>query len=71
MKKEISLANNKYFDISIGKRVIKKEVYKSKGKIPVYSANVFKPFGFLVESNIDDFSHNYLLWGIDGNFEYN
>lgn len=71
MKKEISLANRDYFEIFIGKRVLKSDVYKSKGKIPVYSANVFKPFGFLTESNIDDFSHDCLLWGIDGNFEFN
>lgn len=71
MKKEISLDNKKYFDIFIGKRVLKSEVFNSKGDIPVYSANVFEPFGFLEKSNIEDFSHNYLLWGIDGKFEFN
>jgi len=69
--KEVSLSNDKYFDIFIGKRVLKKEVFDSKGNIPVYSANVSIPFGFLDKSNIRDFSHDYLLWGIDGNFEFN
>ena len=70
-KKEISLADRKYFELSIGQRVLKKEVFQSKGKIPVYSANVHEPFGHIDETNdsITDFEHNHVLWGIDGNFE--
>ena len=70
MNKEILLSNLNYFEIGIGKKVTKKQVYKSKGKIPIYSANVFKPFGYLTASNLDDFEHDYILWGIDGNFEF-
>lgn len=69
--KEVFLSNEKYFYLFIGTRVLKKEVFNSSGKVPVYSANVFIPFGFLDKSNIMDFSHDYLLWGIDGNFEFN
>lgn len=71
MKKEISLSDSAYFDIFIGKRILKSEVFNSKGNIPLFSANVLKPFGFLEESNIEDFSINYVLWGIDGKFEFN
>ncbi len=71
MKKEVPLTNKKVFEIFIGKRVTKKELFNSKGKIQVYSANVFKPFGYLDESNIEDFSCDYLLWSIDGKFEFN
>ena len=71
MKMEISLSDSDYFEIFIGKRILKFEVFNSRGNIPVYSANVMKPFGFLEESNIDDFSVDYVLWGIDGNFEFN
>ncbi len=71
MNREILLSNSKYFEIEIGKRVTKKQVYESKGKIPIYSSNVFKPFGYLDAWNLSDFEHNYVLWGIDGNFEFN
>jgi len=71
MKKEIFLSDTNYFDIFIGKRILKSEVFNSKGNIPAYSANVFEPFGFLTKSNINDFTCNYVLWGIDGKFEFN
>jgi len=71
MKKEVALNDRNYFEIFIGKRVLKSEVFNSQGTIPVYSANVSKSFGFLNESNINDFSHNFILWGIDGKFEFN
>lgn len=71
MNKEIFLSDKKYFNIFIGKRILKSKVFDSKGNIPVYSANVFSPFGFLDKSNIKDFSYDYILWGIDGNFNFN
>lgn len=71
MKKEVSLGNITYFQLFLGKRVLKKDIFKPQGDIPIYSANVFKPFGYTNKSNIYDFSYNCLLWGIDGNFEFN
>ena len=70
MNKEILLNNPNYFKLSIGTRVKKIQVYQSQGQIPIYSANVFKPFGYSDTSNLTDFDHNYVLWGIDGNLEF-
>jgi len=69
---EISLSNDKYFELFIGKRVLKKDLWgKEENEIPLYSANIFKPFGYVKKSNISDFSNDFVLWGIDGNFEFN
>ena len=58
------------FDISIGKRVVAADL-NGKGKIPVYSANVFEPFGYIDKCLIDDFSVPSVLWGIDGDWMVN
>ena len=66
---QISL-NSKEFEISIGKRVLAKEI-KENAKIPIYSANVFEPFGYIDELLIKDFSKASVLWGIDGDWQVN
>lgn len=68
---QISLSNTTYFKLFIGKRVLKEDIYKSNGRIPIYSANVFKPLGYSDTTTITDSQHTYLLWGIDGKFEFN
>jgi hypothetical protein len=68
---EISLSDAKYFSLSIGKRLLKKNIRKFNGTIPIYSANVNVPIGYGSSSNISDFSKDYILWGIDGNFDFN
>lgn len=69
---EISLSDKQFFQLFIGKRVLKKQIFEdTNGTIPVYSANVKQPFGFLSKSNITDFNNDFVLWGIDGNFEFN
>jgi type I restriction enzyme M protein len=55
------------FDVSIGKRVIEADL-SGKGTIPVYSANVFEPFGYIDTYLIADFSTPSVLWGIDGDW---
>lgn len=40
----------------------------SNGTIPVYSANVTAPFGFVDKLLITDFSVLSVLWGIDGDW---
>jgi len=68
--REVSLGDEQLFNLFIGKRVLKKELAASTGEVPVYSANVHEPFGFLERSNVRSFDHPSILWGIDGNFEF-
>ena len=57
------------FALSIGERVLRGE-HVAEGA-PVYSANVLTPFGSVTRSNLTDFRRASLLWGIDGNFDWN
>ncbi len=68
--KEVRLSDGKIFQVSIGKRVVKKE-FVENGKIPVYSANVIEPFGNIDKLLIEDFSKPSVLWGIDGDWMVN
>lgn len=69
-KNSIRLSDKNTFSLNIGKRVLNKELVKN-GKIPVYSANVFEPFGYVDKLLIDDFSKKSVLWGIDGDWMVN
>jgi len=69
--KEVSLDDESLFELFIGKRLLRKDFVAHKGKIPAYSANVFEPFVYTNSSNITDFSKPYVLWGIDGDLDYN
>ncbi len=71
MRTELSLNDGRYFELAIGKRHLKEEIFGTTDGIPVYSANVVKPFGYVKESNVSDFEHDYVLWGIDGDFMFN
>lgn len=64
------LSDTAIFDISIGKRVVNSEV-SPQYTIPVYSANVFEPFGMIDKLLIQDFSKPSVLWGIDGDWMVN
>lgn len=68
---EICLSDQRYFELFIGKRVLRKDFQVPRGEIPVYSANVFMPFVYSDTSNITDHHSSYVLWGIDGDFEFN
>jgi len=70
-KNTIRLNNPKMFKISIGKRVVTKEIEKNKKGTPVYSANVFEPFGLIDDTLLTDFSSPSVLWGIDGDWMVN
>ena len=65
--KNFSLADSEKFSVNIGKRVLDKELVYN-GKIPVYSANVVEPFGYIDKLLITDFSVPSVLWGIDGDW---
>lgn len=64
------LSNSYIFEISIGKRVLNTEV-NPNFTIPVYSANVFEPFGMIDKLLIEDFSKDSVIWGIDGDWMVN
>ena len=64
------LSDNAKFSVSIGKRVLKKNI-KNNGKYPIYSANVFKPFGYTDSLLFDEFNTPSVLWGIDGDWMTN
>lgn len=66
----LSLADSSRFDVSIGRRVLNKQLVLD-GTIPVYSANVIEPFGYIDELLITDFSVPSVLWGIDGDWMTN
>ena len=69
---KVSLSDKAYFDLFIGKRVTKKELIACQdGQVPVYSANAIEPWGYLDDSNISDFTDDFVLWGIDGDWGLN
>ena len=61
------LSDNTKFSLNIGKRVLDSEL-SPQGKIPVYSANVKKPFGFIDKEILEDYTNDSVLWGIDGDW---
>lgn len=66
----LRLSDKKLFDISIGRRVLNRELVAS-GDVPVYSANVQTPFGRIDHLLITDFKRDSVLWGIDGDWMVN
>jgi type I restriction enzyme M protein len=69
--KTLKLNDSDIFEVSIGKRVISKDINQNTHGIPVYSANVFEPFGYINKELITDFSNPSILWGIDGDWMVN
>ena len=66
----LSLSDTDKFETSIGKRILNKQLV-ADGSVPVYSANVIEPFGYIDELLITDFSVPSVLWGIDGDWMTN
>ena len=68
----LAFDDKRAFTLAIGKRVLSSELVPD-GKIPVFSANVFEPFGYVNEllKGIEDFALPSVLWGIDGDFMVN
>ena len=69
--KTFKLSSSSDFDAFIGRRVLKKEVDTPGANIPIFSANVFEPFGLIDKLFIKDFSEPSVLWGIDGDWMVN
>lgn len=61
------LGDKSIFELKIGKRVLDSELH-AQGKIPVYSANVLKPFGFIDKELLANYDKESVLWGIDGDW---
>lgn len=61
------ISNTDLFSLNIGKRVLTSELVID-GTIPVYSANVFEPFGYIDNLIIEEFDTPSILWGIDGDW---
>jgi type I restriction enzyme M protein len=69
--KTVRLSDKTLFKMSIGKRVLHKDLfYMVGGPVPLYSANVErgKEHGWIHESNLADFDNPSLLWSIDSDF---
>lgn len=69
---EVALGDQKLFSLSIGKRVLKKELVppETKDAVPVYSANAVDTFGYVVRKGLSKSKYDTILWGIDGNFNF-
>ena len=68
--REVSLGDSTLFHLSIGRRHTKARMVADG--VPVYSANASTPFGYSqTDVSNQDFSIPSLLWGIDGNFDWN
>ena len=66
----VALGDGTLFETFIGKRVLKKHV-EQEGDVPIYSTNVFDPMGYASITRIPHFDVPSVLWGIDGNFDFN
>lgn len=66
---EIPLSDSERFRLTIGTRVLLKDV--TEAGTPIYSANVNKVFGFCASADGLSFDHPSLIWGIDWVFHWN
>jgi type I restriction enzyme M protein len=75
--KPVRLSDKRLFRISIGKRVLKRDLHGlAPGPVPLYSANVTKPFGHVgtpappvvASEEGEGFGHPSVLFGIDEDF---
>lgn len=65
----VSLGDETLFRLSIGTRVLKKDIYQKQTGIPIFSANVRKPFGYSVSATAGNLEHGGALWSIDSDFD--
>lgn len=54
----------------IGQRILETEL-ELNGTVPVFSANVYEPFGYVNKLLVEDFKSDSILWGIDGDWMVN
>lgn len=70
-KKKVALSDQNLFELFLGKRLLKRDLVHIEGTIPIYSANVLTPWAYHYKSNIADFTNDFVIWGIDGDFDFN
>ena len=63
----IKLNDPDLFKLSIGSRVLQKELVEN-GSIDVISANINESFGKINKEYLDNYNVEYILWGIDGDW---
>lgn len=66
----VALGRTDLFNLSIGERVLKKELASGLGEVPVFSSNVTEPFGKVVHTTFKSYDEPTIIWGIDGNFDF-
>ncbi len=70
--KEIIKLSSNNFEVGIGNRLLRKNISDNPNEgIPVYSANVYTPFGYTKEKLLDNFDTKTIIWGIDGDWQVN
>lgn len=69
-KTRIKLGDTDVFALNIGKRVLAGDM-NPQGALPVYSANVFEPFGKIDKRLLSAFDQASVVWGIDGDWMVN
>ena len=67
--RSVRLGDLALFKLSIGGRVLKKDIHTIKTGIPLFSANVRKVFGFVHTANAGNLSKGGALWSIDSDFD--
>jgi type I restriction-modification system DNA methylase subunit len=67
--KKVKLSDKELFRLRIGKRVLKKDIYTLKTETIVFSANIRKPFGYVVAANAGNLINGGCLWSIDSDFD--
>lgn len=63
--------SNSMFELQLGNRVVADTQLTDNGTIPVYSANVFEPVGYIDSQNLQNYSKTSIIWGIDGDWMVN
>lgn len=67
--KTVKLGDRSLFALSIGRRVLKKQIYQNRTGTPLFSANIRKPFGYVHAPNAGNLPHGGALWSIDSDFD--
>lgn len=67
--KRVNLGDEALFKLIIGKRVLKKNIYQNRQGVPLFSANIRNPFGFVHTANAGNLKFGGCLWSIDSDFD--